>query len=282
MNIIEGHRNCTRVRPLLDSYLSSELLIETNQEILEHLQGCSECSSFLRSRGQVREVLRRAQAGVEVPGELRIRIQNSIRGVETMRPRPSGWPMMSLIAAGLALVLATGILMRMVQSDAARLLLVGWNNHLKCAMAGHYPAEPPSDEKMASVLGTEYEGLVELSRARMPGFRVRQGHRCTMDGRRFAHVILQKDDVLLSVSVVKKAEGENFPRHRWLQKARDLDSTQVNGVEVTGWETGDHLVFVSSNQPRGENMRIAEGMAPGIREMLQPKRSAMAGFRLAR
>lgn len=56
---------CRRFRDIADSYLSEELLVETNHEVLRHLESCPTCRAELAARRQVRRVLRSAFANSE-------------------------------------------------------------------------------------------------------------------------------------------------------------------------------------------------------------------------
>ncbi len=56
---------CRRFRDIADSYLSEELLVETNHEVLRHLESCPTCRAELAARRQVRRVLRSAFANAE-------------------------------------------------------------------------------------------------------------------------------------------------------------------------------------------------------------------------
>jgi hypothetical protein len=51
---------CRRFRDIADSYLAEELLVETNHEVLRHLETCPACRAELAARRQVRRVLRSA------------------------------------------------------------------------------------------------------------------------------------------------------------------------------------------------------------------------------
>jgi hypothetical protein len=54
--------NCKDFREIADSYLSNELLVETNHQILRHLENCTDCRRELAARrnlrGQIREAVR--------------------------------------------------------------------------------------------------------------------------------------------------------------------------------------------------------------------------------
>ncbi len=52
--------NCKDFREIADSYLSNELLVETNHEVLRHLENCADCRRELAARRILREKLREA------------------------------------------------------------------------------------------------------------------------------------------------------------------------------------------------------------------------------
>jgi hypothetical protein len=56
---------CRRFRDLADSYLAEELLVETNHEVLRHLETCPACRAELAARRQVRRALRSGFAHAE-------------------------------------------------------------------------------------------------------------------------------------------------------------------------------------------------------------------------
>ena len=51
MNRVQfGEGDCDKTRKYLDSYISNELLVETNHEVLRHLESCPACSAELDTR----------------------------------------------------------------------------------------------------------------------------------------------------------------------------------------------------------------------------------------
>jgi hypothetical protein len=69
---------CRRFRDIADSYLAEELLVETNHEVLRHLETCPVCREELAARRQVRRVLRSAFARaqeLQPAGDLRDRVK---------------------------------------------------------------------------------------------------------------------------------------------------------------------------------------------------------------
>src|SRR6266853_4806047 len=57
----EGNQmQCRDFREIADSYLSDELMIETNHEVISHLEGCAECRREMSARRELRGKLRAA------------------------------------------------------------------------------------------------------------------------------------------------------------------------------------------------------------------------------
>src|ERR1051326_5757301 len=55
----EGNQmQCDDFREIADSYLSDQLLIETNHDVIRHLDSCANCRFELSSRRQLRHQLR--------------------------------------------------------------------------------------------------------------------------------------------------------------------------------------------------------------------------------
>jgi anti-sigma factor RsiW len=51
---------CREFREIADSYLSNELIVETNHEVISHLEQCAECRPELAARRELRSQLREA------------------------------------------------------------------------------------------------------------------------------------------------------------------------------------------------------------------------------
>jgi len=51
---------CREFREIADSYLSNELLVETNHAVITHLEQCARCRQELKARRELRGKLREA------------------------------------------------------------------------------------------------------------------------------------------------------------------------------------------------------------------------------
>ena len=57
--------NCTEFREVVDSYLSDELLTETNHSMMRHVENCSDCQALVYARKKIRSRLKFAVRSAE-------------------------------------------------------------------------------------------------------------------------------------------------------------------------------------------------------------------------
>ncbi|MBL8174667.1 MAG: zf-HC2 domain-containing protein [Bryobacterales bacterium] len=261
MKLIQGTSPCGKYRPLLDSYLSNELLVETTHDVMRHLDGCASCRFELDERMRVRAGLRKAVGSVAAPPELRGRILTALEapGRAAGMPGPSGKAGWMQVAAGVAVLLFSGLLFEVLVRNPGQfeaLLDLAWHQHEGCTVAGHYPAEPPTEAKMRHDLGAHYEALLPVMQTELSDYRIRKAHICRPGGREYAHFILQKGDALVSVSLLKKQDGEAL--------GRPVAPSARQGGQLTAFETGTHVAFVMGNVGAAEAERVAIVIRPGV------------------
>jgi len=74
-----GKPDCKKLLALLDFYLSSELMIETTTEVVNHLERCPPCLAAFLIRERVKRRLQAAITRDTVSSELKHRISRMIR-----------------------------------------------------------------------------------------------------------------------------------------------------------------------------------------------------------
>jgi anti-sigma factor (TIGR02949 family) len=263
-----GDTACEKTRRILDSYLSNELTVETNHEVLRHLEGCPACAAEVQTRARVRSRLKSAVQATAAPRDLAARIQGAVR-----RRRPPALERYMLAAAAVLLVCA-GLLwvwgrgpgreraiLRQASVRMAAVLNVGLRDHLHCAVFRRYSKRPEDAAQMAAQLGPQFAGLVPLVKAHVPaGYRILQGHRCTVAGRRYIHLILAGDGKLASIIITRKRPGESLNG--------GVSQAGIDRFQVVGFDTRDYLVYVVSDLAAQQNLQMAANLAPGLREYL--------------
>jgi len=296
MNRVEfGEGACERTRKYLDSYVSNELLIETNHEVLRHLEGCSACAGELEARTKLRTRLKAAVNAQSVPPELQARIREKIRNGHSSSWfgagwLGAGWPRWSMAAAASLAICAgvwfnysnepmpaltdrpaQGVYIQRVSAKLASVMKVGLRDHIHCSIFRKYPKDPPPVEKMEADLGASYKGLLPVVRAAVPdGYRVIMAHQCSYAGRKFIHLTFKKDGDLLSLVVARKQDGESLSALAPALEASGVPVYQAGAqrYQVAGFEAGEFLAYVVSGLKSKANLQIAAELAPAVREFL--------------
>jgi anti-sigma factor (TIGR02949 family) len=264
-----GEKACAKVRGYLDSYLSNELLVETNHEVLRHLESCPQCTAELNTRARVRDRLRTAVRATPVPGGLEARV---MRGVRAHRSRTNAG--LYTLAVAAAVLICIGIInftrlrsgpedaiLRKTSGQLAAVLNVGLRDHLHCAVFRKYPRRPETGEQMAGQLGPEFAGLEPLVKSRLPaGFGIIQAHRCQAGGREYVHLIVTGGSRILSLAITRKRPGESL--------SGGIHQTGVDRFQVVGFESGNYLVYIISDLDAQRNLQLAASLAPMVRQYL--------------
>jgi anti-sigma factor (TIGR02949 family) len=270
-----GQSGCEKIRRYLDSYLDGELLVETNHEVLRHLESCSSCAADYGERLRVRERLKHAVRAEEAGPELRARIRASIREESAWSPWRRG-----LMAAGILFALIGGwfgvqfaakkanewALLEATSHQLAQIFQVGLGDHIHCAVFRKYPKNPPPLEKLAENLDARYGAIVRAVRARTPErYRIVLAHHCTHRGRRFIHLVLTDGRALASLAITEKRPGDELvgaPGEAGIHRAG------VRQFQVAAFEAGRHLAYLVSDLPGGENLALALAISPAVRTVL--------------
>ncbi len=104
---------CRDFHEIADSYLSDELLVETNHDVIAHLEICADCRRELAARRELRTILRASFNGAEapqIPNEFVSRLHSQLRaavtsGAMALSVRARAW----MIAAGFLVVVTLGV-----------------------------------------------------------------------------------------------------------------------------------------------------------------------------
>lgn len=268
MNVLRfGEGSCEKVRGYLDSYLSNELLVETNHEVLRHLESCPQCAAELNARERLRSRLKAAVQGTPAPAGLEAKVQRSLRSRRTA-PGAGLYILAAAAAVMVCFVVVNLVRLRLHPEEAilrqasgrlAAILNVGLRDHLHCAVFRKYSKQPETVAQMAAHLGPEFAGLAPVVRAKLPSeFRIIQGHRCRAGDRRYVHFIVSKGDRLLSLVLTRRQAGESL--------GSGISQEGVDHYQVVGFESHGYLIYVISDLDAQQNLQLAAAMAPALRQ----------------
>jgi anti-sigma factor (TIGR02949 family) len=274
-------KQCERIRQHLDAYLSNELLVETTNDVLRHLESCEACSRELAVRTKVRDTLRRAVVNQIPPEELRQAIQLRLRKTPLSFLGNSRRLTWAVALAGVVVVVLGGIA---TQQQIRRLrgrklvdavLALGVSDHLQCAIKGHnYPDVANSPGLLRKKLGPQYAGVLEVVQQNLPGFEVLEAHICSVPGspRKYVHFITRGRGTILSV-ILTRSEGEQLPTGKAFRSgvsgSVNLYEAHLEGMNVAGFESKGYFGFVVSDLTQDTTMQIANALAPHLKTALE-------------
>jgi hypothetical protein len=282
-----GEGGCEKTRRCLDSYISNELLVETNHEVLRHLEGCAECTAELEARSRLRSRLKAAVERQGVPPELAVKVRERIRARQSRSWLGSGWPQAVAVAAGLAVFgifwmssrhetmpvtadrRVQDVYIQKVSTTLAAILRVGLGDHIHCAV--FRKAGPPAAvEQMLQDLGP-YQGLLPVVKAAIPErFRIIMAHQCSYHGRKFVHFTMHDGTGLVSLVIARKQDGEILEALKPAMRASGIPLYQAGADrwQVAGFEAGGYLAYVVSEMKGKTNLQVAADLAHPVREFL--------------
>lgn len=273
---------CTEITELLDSYLSDELLVETNHAVLGHLEGCARCAAELEERRALRRAL---AAAVEIDADtdtaaLEARIVAAIAadaraaagGAPAPRRRSAWRPWLALAAV---LVAAVGLAVGWRLSDGGRAAVgppavtalppaaAGGGvrtasldgaafrdtayNHLYCGIRRPVPHRPTRAEARER-LG-RYAALLDVVDPGALGYELADAHVCPNGDRRYAHLVLRRDGRTVSIFVTDKTTGDLPPGDRLedLPGVGEVHVAVVDGFELSGVESTHSFAVVAAD-----------------------------------
>jgi hypothetical protein len=170
-----------------------------------------------------------------------------------------GSPQVRLISSLAMLAVAIGGVSYYAVRKTNELLDIGVTAHIQCAIAGTYPRQTRRAE-MAEALGTQFAPMLQpLLDAAGADYTVVSAHHCAAAGRAYVHVILQRDQTLVSVVLTPRRDQESFPRTLSALHEGDRD-----GYAAAGFTSGDYLGYIVSALPGPRNKELAGRLAPVI------------------
>jgi hypothetical protein len=147
------------------------------------------------------------------------------------------------------------------------LLRIGLNDHLHCAVAGTYPRQTRKGE-MSDGLGDRFAPMLQPVVDAADGGVALSAHRCDIQGRAYIHIVLRRDQTLISVILTRRGEREVFPRalaaHVVDAAGIALHEGRRDGYSVACFECGGYLGYIVSALPGEKNDELARRIAPVI------------------
>jgi anti-sigma factor RsiW len=220
--------DCRRVRELMDSYLSSELTVESNHDVLRHLERCDACRAELAARQRARVLLIESFGPAPDGRALEAGIAQAID-----QEQPRWWRLARYggVAAMLALLVGAGVWFSRPVDAAAFDDSV--DNHIACALT--FPPSVVYDSgRAAQSLAAPYQNIVHVVVHRSGDYELIDAHACPYNNRDYAHLVYRSGAHLVSVFAEAALRGRLPLRHEPERK----------GYVSTGASAGHQHVFV--------------------------------------
>jgi anti-sigma factor RsiW len=266
---------CRDFREIADSFLSDELLVETNHDVLRHLEACADCRNELAARRELRARLREAvkndkqfQMRDEFAAELKAKLFESsskkTRNIFTFQ-NPAAW--LAIAASFVLIALIIGVALRQYYKspnnirELATHFAIG--DHKNCAIQHNLKEDPISLEEAAKKYDKSY---AELDKAVMKPFaddkskiELLGSHHCIFEGQKFAHVVLRYQGKVVSVLVTERGNKETAANN-----SQAISCSSADGYQISCFETSRHSVFIVSDLSEQENLTIARQLQSSV------------------
>jgi anti-sigma factor RsiW len=254
---------CRDVRELADSFLSEQLLVETNHEVLRHLETCPDCRAEITARRAMRDTLRSAMAHAE---ELGPRPEFAAELAATLRPHRAGMSRRSVLrswwtmAAGVVLAAGGGVLVRGARSRSqlAALAREAAGDHQNCAVRFNLAEHPIGLDEAGRRYGAPYVELATLELPAIDGsLETIERHACVYQGRRYGHLVSRFHGVPVSLLITDGAPPA-------VPKLQPNDG----GHQVASLPAGRFLGFVVADLDRPQILRLAQAFVEPLSKHL--------------
>jgi len=262
---------CRDVRPLADSYLSEQLLVETTHAIVEHLERCPGCRAefegLRRLKLAIRSGFERAPS-LQARPELRAALASGLRDA-SLKPSAQLWRRWLPMAASILAAVGIGLAVTTWLPDRALAALarLAAGDHQNCALTFKLEEPPVTLAEGARRFDPAFARLeaVDLSAALSQGrLRVAERHACVFEGQPFAHIVVIYQDTPVSLLV---ADGGNSGSD-WWRRAGARALAADGGFQMAGFRSAGHAVFVVSTLPKADVEEIARAATAPITRAL--------------
>ncbi|MDH3494659.1 MAG: hypothetical protein OEM82_13975 [Acidobacteriota bacterium] len=272
--------NCRDFQEIADSYLSDELLTETNHDMIRHMEACSACRDIIAARREIRTRLRSAVIASPLyrPDEgfehlLLTRIKHDLGDRKPAARtswfglRPFAMAAGLLVVAMLSFVLFTNLDLNgsasknyLVSNYAEESLLnIASGDHQHCAI-DHNLQEPPVSLAEGDGRYAGLDGVVkkEFSTV-LADHKLVEAHSCKFKDVTFAHLVMQGPNNTLSVLVAPSDKELGSVNEKIAEFASP-------SYRISKFDVEKDTVFVISTLQSEKNLKAAEALAVPLRD----------------
>ncbi len=265
-------RDCKRVQSLMDDFLSGELIVETNQEILTHLGLCAGCSEEKSVREQIRQDLIESWRSQPVPEGLGNKLSEALATRQPISSASMRWAAGLLIFAGVSL--ASFLLLPVMDSEPQAFQLV---NHYSEVLEDHFgcTGELPVDGESVP-LDLHRVALERVLGESSGAYRLVDVRICSFKDVRFTHYAFEGPERRLSLILEARKSSEQLPELRG-QLERNLKGIEIHllsraSASVVSMESPRHFVYLVTEETTPDRvLLLAEEVLPLLNQSLSDR-----------
>jgi len=243
--------------------------VETNHEVLRHLEGCPACRAELDSLRALRTAIRKAfirNESLRFSDEFRDRAVSSLRASHgKTRPRivRRRWAIGLTVAAVLMIAAGVGQFLRtraigLIARDAV-------GDHQNCAVQFRLAEKPISLEDAAERYDPSFRLLRDTPsddwNTPIGAMHVIERHSCVFQERRFAHIVFQLQGQVISLLITRR-DGETIesvPGADRVPRLAGLPSD--DGFHVVSFDIPGHIVFLVGSLGEQQLREVAQSLS---------------------
>lgn len=269
---------CKNFREIADSYLSDELLVETNHEVFRHLENCENCRRDLGARREVRSKLRLAVTSAPESKIDAVFAANLRQSLEKAAFQKNGFADFfrafnapKVFAFTAALIIAFFVSYNFwktptVQNEIAandNVYKTAWTNfseaatedHTHCGL-GNYDYWLQNDiNETAEEKAFKEKVVNQIRNETAEPVKLVSIHDCEANGKNFHHAILNVGNHIVSIT---QPAFETVSDANKIAGISDVFTLRREDFELAGFTGNGKAYYVISDLPEAENKRIAE------------------------
>jgi len=257
---------CRQIRRLLDDFLSDALSIETNQQILAHLENCVPCAEERQYRSRLRSALASGWNSVPSPRNLQLKVEKQLLLSGRLRSLPFHLAATFLFSViGVALYFTFVGQPRLTETD---LQIV---DHYRFAVQDHLNCSRVPELSQTRSVENYSSNVKALIEQITPKHKFVGVMECDLDETTFTHYIFRDSTGSLSVMIEGREQNESLPKRG---SHREFPSFSLHTVRegpfiLASLETSRHFVYIIGDGFTHEQTdSLAEEMAPFLSEAL--------------
>ena len=286
---------CEDFREIADSFLSGELLVETNHEVVRHLENCEVCGADLEARRMFREKLRSAVINApeaQIDAAFAARLKSDLKKAgfkenkaENFWSRSFSLKFLAAASAVLFITIAAAFSFLPTQDQKPEISFTAANrndaeanddpaslwqkiayqaigDHQHCGLEKMDDWQKAANSETAKKADFRENILEKVSFDSSEPMRLLHVHDCIYDRRIFTHAVIQIGNRTVSVLLTETelASAANINKSGG-EPDSAITCQKQTGFQVASFVGSHKAVFVISDLSEAENLNLARSLS---------------------